>query len=561
MAIKSGARYLAEALEHVGVTHVFFMDAILRRTLVELEQVGVKRVLGHSEKAVAYMADGYARASGRVGVCMAQSVGAANLAAGLQDAYLHRAPVLALTGRKQPTYRYRNAYQEVRHGPLFEPVTKMRAEVEVGDELPLLLAQALRAATDRSPRPVHLDLNGLQAEVIEAASLTDAAMPDPALARIPARRTPCDPRAVATAAERIAAASRPVLVVGTGAVQAGAHEAVLALAEQLDIPVATSLGGRGIIDTRHPRSIGVIGTYSAPVSNQVTHEADLVIFVGCHTGDQVTNNWTVPGPNVAVVQIDVDGEEIGRNYPNVTGVLGDPEDGLRGLLEQLIDRFHAAGGWRDWAQSVERRVAAWRAEMAPLLTSDEAPTRVERVCAEITRALPRDGILVADTGYSGIWTGTLIDLAPGQSYLRAAGSLGWSFPAALGAKLAAPERAVICFCGDGGFYYHLPELETARRWNIPVVVVVNNNSGFAQGLVRVRKLYEGTNGNPDETSRFGPTDFAAVARAFGVEGMRVRGPGELGPALERALGLGAPVVIDVETDAESRAPEAWTPPG
>jgi len=559
-ANKSGARYLAEALEHVGVSHVFFMDAILRRTLVELEQVGVKRILGHSEKALAYMADGYARASGRVGVCMAQSVGAANLAAGLQDAWLHRAPVLALTGRKPPTFRYRNAYQEIAHGPLFEPVTKMRAEVEVGDELPLLLAQALRAATDRSPRPVHLDLNGLQGEVIEAASLHAPALPDPALARIPARRTRCDPQAVAAAAERIAAAARPVLVAGTGAVQAGAHDTVLALAEQLDLPVATSLGGRGILDTRHPRSIGVIGTYSAPVSNQVVHDADLVIFAGCHTGDQVTNHWTVPGPDTPVVQIDVDGEEIGRNYPAVTGVLGDPRDALEALLPRLRERLGAAGGWRAWADPVARRVADWRSGMAPLLDSEQSPTRVERLCAEISRALPSDGILVADTGYSGIWTGTLIDIAPGQAYLRAAGSLGWSFPAALGAKLAAPERAVVCFCGDGGFYYHLAELETARRWNIPVVVVVNNNSGFAQGLMRVRKLYEGTNGNPDETSRFGPTDFAAVARAFGVEGVHITRPDEVGPALERALGLGAPAVLDVVTDAEIRAPEAWTPP-
>ncbi len=555
----SGARYLAEALAHVGVTHVFFMDAILRRTLVELEQVGVRRVLAHSEKAAAYMADGYARVSGRVGVCMAQSVGAANLASGLQDAYLHRAPVLALTGRKPPLHRYRNAYQEIAHDPLFEPVTKMRASVEIGEELPLLLAQALRAATEGSPRPAHLDLNGLQGELIEGADLVDPPLPDPALARVPPRRVVPAADALDAAAVRIAGAERPVVVVGAGAIQAGAHDAVLALAERLDLPVATSLGGRGIVDSRHRRSIGAIGTYSAPVANRLVHEADLVLFVGCHTGDQVTTDWTVPGPGVDIVQIDADALELGRNYPGASGVLGDPLLALEALAP-LLETRRGAGAWASWAERCAEAVGAWHAETAPLRAADAAPIRVERLCAELAEALPPDAVLVADTGYSGIWTATMVDLAPGQSYLRAAGSLGWSFPAALGAKLAAPERPVVCFCGDGAFYYHLSELETARRLGTPVVVVVNNNSGFGQGLVRVRALYERTGGNADETSRFGPTDFAAVARAFGVEGWRITEASEIRGALEGALALDGPCVVDVVTDAEPRAPQAWTPP-
>lgn len=553
---QSGARYLAEALAHIGVSHVFFMDAVLRRTLLELEQVGVRRVLGHSEKAVAYMADGYARVSGRVGVCMAQSVGAANLAAALQDAYLHRSPVLALTGRKPPLFRHRNAYQEIDHAPLFAPVCKLHAEVEVAAELPLLLAQALRSAVSGSPRPVHLDISGVQAERIENATLDHPALPAAELGRYPLHRPPCAERDIAAALTRIRAAERPLLVAGTGAVQADAGAALLALAEAAAIPVATSLGARGIIDTRHPRHVGVVGSYSAPVTNQVVHDADLVIFVGCHTGDQVTLDWCVPAPGTAIVQIDADPLELGRNYPDVTGVPGDAALALQALGEGLQD---AAPGWQAWAQETAGRVAAWRAQVAALLDADDEPIRPERLCAELSAALPGNATLVADTGYSGIWTGTLIDLAPGQRYLRAAGSLGWSFPAALGASLAAPERPTVCFTGDGGFYYHLPELETARRWNIPVVVVVNNNSGFAQGLVRVRQLYEGRNGNPDETNRFGPTDFAAIARAFGVEGLRVTRAADIRPALEQALASPAPVLVDVVTDAEARAPEAWTP--
>jgi acetolactate synthase I/II/III large subunit len=198
--------------------------------------------------------------------------------------------------------------------------------------------------------------------------------------------------------------------------------------------------------------------------------------------------------------------------------------------------------------------------MTPLSESDTSPPRVERLCAAVTRALPSDGILVADTGYSGIWTGTMIEFdGIGQTYLRAAGSLGWSFPGSLGAKCAAPGRKVLCFTGDGGFYYHLAELETARRCGIAVTVVVNNNSGFGQNLTGVRRIAGNRPGRGEELVRFGPTDFTAVAKSFGVRGIRVERAAEIEPALAEALRAGEPVVVDVVTDLEPRAPEPWAP--
>jgi len=555
---KSGARYIAESFKKLGVSYVFFMDAILRPTLVEMEELGIARILAHSEKAAAYMADGYARAGGRVGVCMAQSVGAANLAAGLQDAYLHRAPVVALTGRKEPMLRYRNAYQEVPHTPLYASVTKASMDVAEARELPHLMAQAFRMATDCSPRPVHLDLNGLGGELLEKGEVPNPVLPPPELGRLPGERPVATSRAVINAANQVAKAKRPVLVVGAGAIQAGAQAEVMAFAEQFSIPVATSLGGRTIIPTTHPLHIGTVGTYSAPPGNRLVYEADLVIFVGCHAGDQPTNNYTVPAQGTAIIQIDIDGQEIGRNYPNVTGVWGCPRQALTDLAEMTVARSE----WEDWAAHVAGIVGSWRAEMEPLWQADDTPIRVERVCREISDALPENGILVADTGYSGIWTATMLDLPHmGQSYLRAAGSLGWAFPAALGAQCAAPDRPVVCFSGDGAFYYHLTELETQKRWNIPVVTVINNNSGFGQGTPKVASFYEGRDGgNPAEINRFGPTDFAAVARDFGVEGIRVEDPAELGPVLERAIAARKPVLIDVVTDIHPRAPVAWEPP-
>jgi acetolactate synthase-1/2/3 large subunit len=552
----SGAQWLARALAGSGMTHVFFVESVLRRTLLEFDDLGVTRILAHSEKAAAYMADGYARIAGRPGVCMAQSVGAANLAAGLQDAFLGRSPVVALTGRKEPSFQHRNSYQEIAHAPLFAAVTKFSTTVDATSELPRLLRHAWRAALADTPRPTHLDFCGLQGDVIELGNTAEPAVIDPEHRGIPAHRPAADSGEIERAAAALREAGRVVIVAGEGAAASQAGPELLALAAALAAPVATSLGARGIVPTRHPLHIGVPGSYSAPPANRIVHGADLVLYVGCDTGDQVTLSWTVPPPSTRIVQIDADPVEIGRSYPNTIGVVGDP----KASLAQLARLIGAPVRERGFAEEAARIVADWRATMAPLCEDDRAPVRVERLCAEITRALPPDGILVADTGYSGIWTGTMIDFnGVGQTYLRAAGSLGWSFPAALGAQCAAPNRRVLCFTGDGGFYYHLPELETARRCGIPVVVVVNNNSGFGQNLSGVRRIAGNRPGRGEALVRFGPIDFAAVAKSLGVRGIRVEQPADIAPALGEAYAADTPVVLDVVTDLEPRAPEPWVP--
>ncbi len=552
----SGSDWLAQAIASSGTKHVFFIDAVLRRTLIALEQAGVSRELAHTEKAVVYMADGYARITGRASLCFAQAVGAANMAAALQDAYLARMPVVALTGRKVPGQQHANAYQEVDHAPLFAPVTKFSAVVATAADLPRLLRQAVRSATSGTPRPAHLDLFGLSAEVIETGSVAEPVMLDPDLFRVPPHRPVADPSEIATAARALLAAGRVAVVAGDAAAASGAGPEILALAEALSAPVATSLGARGIIPPRHRLAVGVVGNYAAPPANQVVHGADLVLFVGCDAGDQTTHTWRIPAPGAKVVQIDIDGAELGRNYPDTIGVCGDPKASLPALI--------AAVGWpqRDpaFAAHAADLMAGWRASMQPQFTADSSPIHVARLCAEIEKALPADGILVADTGYSGIWTGTCIELnGAGQTYLRAAGSLGWAFPASLGAKLAAPHRKVISFSGDGAFYYHLAELETARRGGIATVTVINNNSGFGQGWPGLLRMQGNTPGNPKEMLRFGPTDFATVACSFGVHAVRVEHADAIAPALAQALAMDEPVLVDVVTDIDTRAPEPWLP--
>jgi acetolactate synthase-1/2/3 large subunit len=293
----TGAEWLARTLAANGTTHVFFIDSVLRRTLIELGTLGVTRVLAHAEKSAAYMADGYARIAGRPGICFAQSVGAANLAAGLQDAWLGHSPVIAMTGREPPFYHHRNTYQEIPHRPFYASVTKFSADVDSAADLPRLLRQAWREAMTGSPRPAHLDLYGRSANLVETGTLSEPAVADPALQLTmpPYRPTPSDDE-IERAAAKLRAAKRIVIVAGTGAAASGAGPELLALGEALAAPIGTSLGGRGLIPTRHRLSIGCPGNYAAPPANQIVHEADLVLFVGRSTlrlcrSTSTRSNW------------------------------------------------------------------------------------------------------------------------------------------------------------------------------------------------------------------------------------------------------------------------------
>ena len=552
----SGGRFLAEMLSGYGVTHVFYVEAILRRALIEMESLGIRRILTHGEKAAAYMADGYARMRRAPGVCLAQSVGAANLAAGLQEPYLGGSPVIALTGCQRPIARYRNAYQEILHAPMYAPVTKFRAGVESLEQLPFLLRQAFREATSGAPGPVHLDLSGHLAQVVEGAEADLDVVLEPAYRRVPAHRTAPEAGVLREAARLLGQARRPVIVAGGGVTASGAGAEVVALAERLSIPVATSLNGKETLLESHPLNVGVVGRYSRWCANRVVSEADLVFFIGCSTGDLVTHDWRVPPPGVPVIQIDIDPSELGRSYPGALGVLGDARLATRGLLDELA----LSEAPRPWAEHTRQTVQGWREEIQPQRTSDAIPIRPERLCGELTECLPADAVLVADTGFAAIWSGTMVYLTqPRQRYLRCAGSLGWALPASLGVKCAAPDRPVVCFTGDGGFWYHVGELETACRCGIRTVTVVNNNFALGQCAGSIRKLYDGRTGNPDDMYAFTRASLAAVAREMGCLGIRVEAPGEIAPALRQALQADRPAVVEVITDVNCPAPEPWTP--
>ena len=552
----TGARFIAETLKGYGVTHVFYVPTVVPEAMIEMEKLGIARIVTHGEKAAAYMADGYARIAKRPGVCLAQSVGAANLAAGLQDAYLGLSPVIAITGQRPFMMRYRHTYQELNHKTLYDAVTKFSANVETVEQLPYLMRQAFREATSGAPAPVHLDMQGNSwAEIARAEADLDVIV-EKEFTTYPSFRTEPDRTRVEAAAKALNAAERPIIVAGSGVTLSGAQKEVTELAEMLSIPVATSVGGKGAIPENHPLSVGIVGNYSRACANQAVAAAGLVIFIGSRTGSQVTNDWKIPPAGTQVIQLDIDPAELGRNYPNQVSVLGDAKVSVRRLIETLsLSKVNKATEFASYTQGL---VAKWRRDNAPMYNSDASPIRPERMMKELTEYLPPDAILVSDTGHSSIWTSTMVDFKyPTQTYIRAAGSLGWAFSAAMGARCAAPNRPVICFTGDGGAWYHIGELETAMRYGINTVTIVNNNSALSQLKRGMDNFYKGKAGNPASIYGFTTVDFAKVAEAIGCFGVTVTKPGELKGAIDAAFASKKPAVINVVGDANAAAPRAW----
>ncbi|MFN3659011.1 MAG: thiamine pyrophosphate-binding protein [Pseudolabrys sp.] len=553
-----GAEVIADMLKGYGVSHVFMVPAVLRRSFAEMERrTSIARIHCHGEKSAAYMADGYARASGKPGVCMAQVIGALNLAAGLRDAYLAHSPVIAITGGRDPKTKFRKVYQEIDDVPAFEPVTKFNATIDDVARVPDMLRQAFRVATTGAPGPVHLQFRGNEGQIdLEEAEMEP--LVEPQFAQVPPFRPEPEMAHVRAALALLQQAERPIFVAGGGVRASGAGAELVALAEALQIPVATSLNGKDAIAGTHPLSVGVVGSYSRESANKAVNRADLVCFIGTETGGMTTHFWAVPKIGTPAIQIDIEPESLGRNYPLQASVLGD----AKAVLAKMVAAADKASAARRaaWIKEIASLRADFAAKYKPMLESDAVPMHPARICGELTRHMPDDAIVVVDTGHAGMWMGGLYDLrSASQSYMRSAGHLGWAFPAGMGAKAACPERPVVVFTGDAGFWYHIGEVETAVRWNLASVTVVNNNGGGNQSKRGFDRAYGGEQtAKARELWTYRPMNFARLAEDMGALGIRVEKPAEFAPALAQALAAKRPAVIDVATDIEALAPTAVT---
>lgn len=545
----TGAKAIAETMRNHGVEHFFHVSGGIISLFIEIEDAGIDLVLARSEKAAAYMADGYSRVSYRPSVCYGQAgPGAINLAAGISEAYWTCTPVIALTGSTSVPHLYKYQYQELDEMPLFEPTTKWNAQIYRADRAAEITRNAFTVAMSGCPGPVHLNLH-YDAANEEADSPEPHKAPGHAV--YPTSRPRPDSGSVKEVAEALTRAERPVLVAGGGVIISQAWGEVVELAEQLFIPVATTLSGKGTIPDTHPLSIGVVGRYSSSTANKVVADADTVFFIGSRAGGMATDNWTVPGQDATILQLDVEPENMGRNYNVAAEMTCDAKAGLRDLLAMLREMKRKPEK-RPYLEQVATLKSEWSEMASSVMSSDAVPIKPHRVIKEIRDVLGDKDILVADTGQMGAWTGVLYPtVAPGRTYIRAAGTLGWSLPAAIGAKYAAGDRRVLDVTGDGGVAYHISELETALRCDKPFVAVVFNN--VTLGMLHYGFKWRGE-GKALKASDFIDIDYGKVAEAFNCYGQRVERTGELKEAMEAAFASGKPAVIDVMIDRYELSP-------
>lgn len=514
----------------------------------------IRHILTRDERHAAYMADGYARVTGRVGVCEGPSGGGATyILPGLVEANESSIPILAITTDISTTGRGRYTLTELDQEALFRPLTKWNGVIDRAGNLPRMVRAAFAAMTSGRPGAAHLGLPlDVQREPLDESDVWAEAGGD----RYPAERPAPDEPEIDRAAELLAAATHPVIVCGGGVVISGAQDALARLAEALAAPVATTISGQGSIADDHPLAVGVVGSNGGtPETRGLIDAADLVMFVGCRAGSVTTERWQHPAPGAAkIVHLDVDPNVFGVNYASDAAVHGD----ARRALEAIAARLAAAGS-RAGRSEVERQIAQAKARKAEsflaLARSTERPIRPERVVAALQDALPPDAVLVADPGTPCPYFSAFFDWSTtGRHFIsnRAHGALGYALAASMGAQIGRPDAKVVAAMGDGSFAMCVGELETIVRYKLPITLVVFSNQVF--GWIKAGQ--KASFGERYYSVDFGATDHAAVAAAFGVKSWRVEDPEALAGVLREAVATDGPTLVDVVAQPlqEARAP-------
>ena len=550
----TGGRFIAEFLEKAGTKAVFYVPTILSRPLAEMDNMKIKRVLAHAEKSAAYMADGYARASGKPGICAGQAVGAANLAAGLRDALLGNSPVISISGGRKSMEKHKGAYQENDDFPVFEALTKANFQVDQVERLPDLMRQAFREATSGNPGPVNLQLAGNNGQIEDDYADLDVIVED-RYTESPSHRILPPETDIKAAIAHIKTSKKPLIILGGGARISGAGDEAVQLSKEFGIPIATSVAAYNLVPEDYELYVGVPGSYSRSCTNKIVSEADLVIYIGSSTGGQVTHFWKIPDNNIRVIQIGIDPSDLGRNYPNDVSLLGDAKSTLQLLLKEHI----SALAIDPWLERTQELVTEWKNDIEKQRNSNSIPIRPERMMKEISESLPDDSIVVSDTGHTAMWTVQNLWINKKWEFIRCAGSLGWGFPAAMGAKCAFPEKNVFCLTGDGGLWYHFTELETAIRSDIPTITIVNNNNALNQEYDIFMNAYDGKPSDRwTEMWYFNKVSFAELANNMGAFGIKVTNPDDIKDAIKQAIDSKKPSIIEIEGDVDALAPTAWS---
>ena len=556
-----------------GHGNIQFIDALYER------QGDIKTISVHHETVAGFMADVYYRVSGQPTATFTScGPGSTNLPIALANSYLDSVPFLAVTGNVPTSQFNRGAFQELyRHYQADFPSTvrtmcKRVFQPTRGEMVPLAVRQAWKTMVTGRPGPVVLDV---PFDVFKEAAAEETPRPEEWNANISCR-CGADPEGVKKAVDLLLSAERPAILVGQGVKYGGAAKDLLTLAQKLQIPVACSASGLGAIDSNHPLALGLVarnGTYQA---NHATRQADVLLALGVRFDDRTSSSW-LPGysftiPPTKLIHVDIDPDEIARNYPVALGLMADVRTFLQQILAELDTRKShdaKAAARKKWLSAIDGYRKEWDAFIAPGFKDDSSPIHPQRAAMEIDKALPDDAILVSDIGIHHNWLNQFCKPKRPDSLIGSMGfgPMGFGVAGVMGAKFAAPDRPCVSVCGDGAFFMHASVLGTAVEYALPVVWVVWNNYAYAsirglqRGYLDGRELATDFK-HPQTGAPYNP-DFAAMARSAGIEGVRVDKPGDLSDAVRMAIAANKPFLIDANIGADNNPGGAgvWELPG
>ncbi len=535
--MKTGAKILVESLQREGVETIFgYPGGQILPVYDELYDSSLRHILVRHEQAAAHAADGYARASGRVGVCLATSgPGACNLVTGIATAYMDSVPIVAITGQVPTTMLGNDAFQESDITGITMPVTKHSYLVKKTDEISRVVQEAFYVAGTGRPGPVLIDL--------PKDTQTGTARDSPRLDKVVLRGYNPTYKGHTRQIDKVIAlileAERPLIYAGGGVISSNASEELIALATQLGIPVTTTLMGLGCIPCDNPLNLGMLGMHGTEYANFAVTESDLLIAIGARFDDRVTGKIDTFAPHAKIVHIDIDPAEIGKNKRVDVPIVGD----VKAVLNDMLNSIKKKGIHDAW----RKKIQYWR-EHHPLKYPDDGKLHPQYILQRMNELLKGDATIVSEVGQNQMWTAQYFGFRRPRSWITSGGlgTMGYGFPAAIGAHFARPDLPVFDVAGDGSIQMNIQELGTVAQYKIPVKIAILNN----MYLGMVRQWQELFFDHRYSYTELPSVDFVKIANAYGIDGIKVESADEVMPALKDALDCDGPFVMDFRIERE-----------
>ncbi len=545
-----GGEAIIESLKNMGVKTIFGYPGGQTIPFYDmLYDSDMDHILVRHEQCAAHAADGYARASGRVGVCLATSgPGATNLVTGIATAYMDSSPIIAITGQV-PTHLIGNdAFQEADIIGITMPIVKHSYQPKDPDLIPSMIKSSFEIASSGRPGPIIIDVP----KEVQEGELTKF---DDSLIETPGYNPTIkgNIRQIKKARDLIKESKRPIILAGAGVIISNACCELKKLAQTIKAPVMTSLLGKGAIDETDELALGMLGMHGRKVSNDSVNEADLLIAIGVRFSDRTTGRLDSFVPDTKVIHIDIDPAEIGKNVPVDLPIVGDARNVLESLNKSL-EGHETSNDVNNWIEMIKQR----KQDLLPRVTYDDVPLKPQTVIKEISEVLTPESILTTDVGQNQMWAAHFYDTQKPRKFISSGGlgTMGFGFPSAIGAKVACPDNPVVSVNGDGGFLMVCQELATVREYDIPVVAIVLENRTLGMVYQWQSLLY---NERHSQTLLGNSPDFVKLAESFGVNAVRITKPGETKEVLSSAIKDNEPILLNVVIDSEEALP--MLPPG